>query len=235
MARGAAKDAFGNSGVANQISTANNANANNNFDFLFPHLTHDVIGAKGEGGDLNSILSTIDTGSADANRIIDQGTSAANTADQQSIGGATAGALGLGNLQAARSGNAGAFQPAEDEAVRSGERQLSQNALGVQENAANQKLGVSQRGTAAKTAAEQENALLRNNQRAQALSELGGLYGTGMNASLNALGLSNQAINAATSADQATTQGWMAPFQAIGDLGSAAGSAMTGIGNLPGH
>ncbi len=235
MARGAAGDAFKNSGTATQYAGVNNANANNNFDFLFPNLTYSAKTPIGEGADLTQIENTINQGTTGANSLIDQGTAAANTADQQSIGGATAGALGLGNLEAARTGNAGGFQPAEDEAVRSGERTLSENALGVQENAANQKLGVEQKATAAKAAAEQENALLRNSQRTNALSELGGLYGTGMNASLNALGLSNQAINAATSADQATTQGWMAPFQAIGDLGSAAGSAMTGIGNLPGH
>ena len=108
---------------------------------------------------------------------------AMNTASGQSVGGATAGAVGEGNLEAARTRNAGGFAPALDEAVRSGERTLSTNALDVQG----------------------KNAALREMNRQAGISGLSSLYSGKMGAMLSALGLGNQSTNALTDAGKS---GW---------------------------
>lgn len=60
----------------------------------------------------------------------------ANTSLQQSQGGTQAGAVGEGNLQAARTGNIGGYSAAVDDAARSGGVTSSQGSLNVQnENA----------------------------------------------------------------------------------------------------
>ncbi len=112
---------------------------------------------------------------------------AMNTASQQSLGGATAGAVGEGDLMGARTRNAGSFAPALDEAVRSGERQLSQNAVDTQS----------------------KNAILKESKRQSGLSGLSDLFKTNTNSMLSALGLGNNATNALTNAGQS---GWFQNF-----------------------
>jgi hypothetical protein len=123
------------------------------------------------------------------------GTTAENTAAQQSIGGSTAGAVGEGNLEAARTRNAGSFQPAEDEAVRSGQRDLSQTAEGVKANEVN-----------------------------QGQSGLSSLFGSQESQQLGGLGASNAAVNSETGATNAgTTAGNSGWFQNLtGVLGMLA-------------
>lgn len=157
MPGGVATDAFANAGrgiqqagISNQLSGTTAARGNRTFQTLFPTLQQNLTNPQGFGKDLNAI----------------------NTANQQSIGGSIAGAVGQGNLQAARTRNAGGFAPALDEAVRGGQRQMSQNAMGVQE----------------------QNAYLKNQQQENAIRSLGSLYGENMNDTLRALGLSNESL-----------------------------------------
>jgi hypothetical protein len=107
-----------------------------------------------------------------------------NTASQQSIGGSVAGAVGEGKLADLRTRNAGGSGEALDEAVRSGQRQLSENALGIQG----------------------KNADLKEQQRQEGLAGLRGLYGQDVSASLGALGLVPGTINAGTNAENS---GWL--------------------------
>ena len=116
-----------------------------------------------------------------------------NTAAMQSIGGATAGTVGQGNLQAARTNNAGAFQPVATQAAHDATAQLSDAALGVQNR----------------------NALLQEQQRSQGLSGLEGLYNTNVGAGENALGLSTQALSAKNAADALTFEQWYKPFATL--------------------
>lgn len=97
---------------------------------------------------------------------------AMNTASQQSLGGSVGGITGQANLQAARTRNAGGYQGAIGSGSRSAQRQLSQNALGIQ----------------------QQNANLKEAQKQQALSSLQQLYGVDTGAALNYLNSSNQAL-----------------------------------------
>ena len=102
MPSGVASDAFSNAGagiqqagIGNQMSGFYKGRSNAVFNTLFPSLQKELVNPHGFGSDMNAI----------------------NTANQQSIGGSVAGAVGQGNLQAARTGNAGAFAPALDEAA----------------------------------------------------------------------------------------------------------------------
>lgn len=127
-----------------------------------------------------------------------------NTAAQQSAGGAIAGAVGQGNLEAARTRNAGAFTPALDNAAQAGGQQLSQAALGVQNKDAN----------------------LKEQQRQEGLKGMLGLYDTSTAAGLSAgsqsnqalgeangaLGAANGAVNAGTQAANSTNNEWMSPL-----------------------
>lgn len=140
---------------------------------------------------------------------------AMNTASQQSIGGSTAGAVGEGDLTAARTRNAGGFQAANSEAVRSGQRQLSENALGVQG----------------------ENAKLKESQRQAGLSGLSDLYSGNQSQALGALHAGTGAVNAETGAvDAGTTAGKSGWFQNMLGLinalkPTAGGGQSPGIGH----
>jgi len=116
-----------------------------------------------------------------------------NTAALQSIGGAQAGTVGLANLEAARTNNAGAFAPAVAQAGRDAMAQFSDAALGVQNR----------------------NALLQEQQRQQGLAGLADLYHTNVGAGENALGLSNNALAVKNQADANTLSEWMTPVQTI--------------------
>jgi len=104
-------------------------------------------------------------------------------ASQEGVGGAGSGITGEANLAAARTRNAGGFTRALDEAQRIRGRQLSTNALGV----------------------ENESARLAQMKQQQARSELGGLYGTDVSGQLKAMGLANEDLNTALEAGKS---GW---------------------------
>ena len=99
-----------------------------------------------------------------ANGLATPGSIAENTAAQQSVGGATAGAMGEGALRAARTRNSGSYAPVLDQAVRSGQQALSNDASRI--TADNVNKGI---------AGEQ------------------GLFGTNSGQALQALGLYNDA------------------------------------------
>lgn len=193
MPAGIKADALTNAGrgIAQQTAAGNlqaryGGLAGNTWSTLFPTLRQNLTNPQGFGKDLNAI----------------------NTANQQSIGGSVAGAVGQGNLQAARTGNAGGFAPALDEAARSGARQMSQNALGVQE----------------------QNAYLKNQQQQQAINALGNLYGENTNATLRALGLGNEALGESNNAlSVATGAAKASPWNSFYDtLGQGLAGDITG-------
>jgi hypothetical protein len=178
-----AQQAF-NTGAANattgqNISSTAGSNASSLYGNLFPTYTAMAAGAPTPG------------------------TTAENTAAQQSIGGSTAGAVGEGNLEAARTRNAGSFQPAEDEAVRSGQRDLSQTAEGV-----------------------------KANEVTQGQSGLSKLFGQQETQQLGGLDASNSAVNSETGATNAgTTAGNSGWFQNLtGVLGALRGAGTNGSG-----
>lgn len=154
MGKGANKNLMANSGTAQNRSGALNANSKSIYGFLDPTLQAQATNPQG--------YSPTDL-------------TAMNTASQQSLGGSTAGVTGQANLEAARTRNAGGFQGAIGSGSRGAAKQLSQNALGIQE----------------------QNANLKQAQQQQALSSIQQLYGTDTNAALGYLNSSNSANNAA--------------------------------------
>lgn len=125
---------------------------------------------------------------------------AMETGAMQEAGGTQAAAVGQGNLEAARTRNAGGFGQAITDASRGAGEALSRGLLGVR-NA---------------------NATLKQHQRDSALSGLSGLYGTNVGASNAALGNVAPNVNADT---QAKSQSWDAfknITKAITDAGAAA-------------
>lgn len=95
-------------------------------------------------------------------------------AGEQGAGGATAGITGQANLEAARTHNTGALSGVLDEAARAKTRQLSTNALNI----------------------ENQNTALKESQRQAGLKGLEGTYGTDVGAQLKAEGLVPEDITA---------------------------------------
>lgn len=154
MGKGVKKDALANSGKANNLSDQANTNATSLYKTVNPVLTQEATNPHGfDPKDL----------------------SAMDTASEQSIGGATAGAVGEGNLEAARTRNSGGFQPAAAESARAGMRQNSTNAVTIQGN----------------------NALQKERERQAGISGLTSLYGSNSAQALSALGLSNESLDVA--------------------------------------
>lgn len=183
MARGAQDQAKKTFNESQGVFGTSQGNANDLYSKLFPTFQAEATNPQGFApGDL----------------------AAMNTANQQSVGGATAGAVGEGDLAGARTRNSGSFAPALDEAVREGERTASENAVGIQG----------------------ENAKLKEEQRQAGIAGLGGLYGQNNSDMLSALGLQNQSTNALTTAGQS---GW---FQNMTGLISALGGAAQGAGAM---
>lgn len=111
-------------------------------------------------------------------------------AGEQGAGGADSGITGQANLQAARNRNSSGETAALDEAARDKTKQLSENALNIQNKSS--ELGQQKQQTAQK--------------------ELGGLYGTDVDANLKAQGLMSEDVNAeanaSKSAAEAGSTGW---------------------------
>jgi hypothetical protein len=172
MARDTANAAAANSKSAQGLSNTYGAQASANGSILTPTLNK---------------MATSPTGFGQP--AIDK----MNTAALQTIGGAESGAVGQGNLMAARTNNAGAFAPVAASAAHDATTQLSDAALGVQNR----------------------DAMLKEQQRQEGIQGLEGQYNTNVGASENALGLSNSALGAQTAADQQTLGSWLSPLQTI--------------------
>lgn len=165
MGRGITKQALAGYGNAQNMGKTANLRGADVYNELFPQLSHEATNPQGYG--------TI-------------GLNAMNTANQQSLGGSNAAAVGEGANLAARTRNAGAYAPMVTEANRAGARQASQNALGIQ--------------------AQNEN--LRQSQQQQALKALQGLYGTQMSTALGAQDISDKFLNTGINSAQQTDAAW---------------------------
>jgi len=107
---------------------------------------------------------------------------AMNTAGRQSAGGSMAGAVGQGGLKAARTRNAGGSDAAIQESARNAGEEASNAAL--------------------KT--EMADTGLKEHERESGLSGLEGLTNSQTGASIGALGIVPQAVNADTNAQNAS-------------------------------
>lgn len=125
---------------------------------------------------------------------------AMETGALQEAGGTQAAAVGQGNLEAARTRNAGGFGQAVSDASRGAGENLSRGLLGV------------------RTA----NASLKQHQKDTALSGLEGLYGTNVSGSNSSLGNVAPLVNADTNAENAS---WNAFNNITGALTNAAKAA----------
>jgi hypothetical protein len=123
-----------------------------------------------------------------------------NTASQQSAGGGTAGAIGAGRLYSARTHNAGGAKAAIGEAARGAGANLSNAALNT----------------------EQQDTELQQKNRQAALGGLEGLNAEQTSAGEGALGLSNEALGVANTAD--ANNPWNKMLQA-GIQGGSQGAA----------
>ena len=184
MGKGANKQLLANSGTAQTRSGAADTAATQLYDPLTSQLQSEAANPQG---------------------YTPQQLAYMNTASQQSLGGSVGGVTGQANLEAARTRNAGGFQGAIGSASRGAQKQLSQNALGIQTQQAN----------------------LQEAQKQQALQSLQQLYGvdqataqaylTGSNSALNA---ENQASGANSLLGKILTTGIAAAGQAAtGNLG----------------
>lgn len=157
------------------------------------------------GAIYSDIVPTLESQAANPQGFNPADEAAMETGAVQSAGGATAGAVGQGGLEAARTRNAGAGQKAIADSARTAGQTLSKNLLGIRS----------------------ANANLKNNQRQSALGELSGLYGTTLGGSNQALGTVAPLINANTNAENASWD-WMGPLNAAIGAGGAIGAAKLG-------
>lgn len=160
MARGS-NTAQASANQATQNSDALTGNANGIYSTLLPQLETEAANPQGYSP------STI---------------AGMNTAAQQSAGGATSGASGRGALLAGRTRNAGSAAEAIDSAARTGGQQLSNAALGVQN----------------------DNAQLKAREQQQGLQGMEGIYGTDVSGANGALGEVAPLVNANTQDENAS-------------------------------
>jgi hypothetical protein len=151
-------------------------------------------------GNANILTPTLNAMATNPQGFGQQTVNNMNTAALQSAGGAAAGTVGQGNLQAARTNNAGGFAPVAAQAGHDATAQLSDAALGVQNR----------------------NAMLQQQQRQEGISGLEGQYATNVGAGENALGLSTNALNAQTNAQNQT----LGTVLGYGKLGLQAAGAL---------
>jgi hypothetical protein len=119
-----------------------------------------------------SLEPTLQAEAAHPEGLTPQAKSAMNTAAQQSAGGSTAAAVGQGKLYSQRTNNQGGAKAAIGSAVRGAGENLSNAAVGT----------------------EAKSADLATHQQQAGLSGLQGLNQTELSGGLNALGLSNNAL-----------------------------------------
>lgn len=172
MGRDTSDAAMKNSNTAQGMSTNYGSRASANYNVLTPTLNRMATAPQG---------------------FTPQTMANMNTQAEQTAGGGNGATVGGALQTAARTNNAGAFDPAIAQAGRDASSQLSDAALGVQNR----------------------NAMLQEQQRSQGLSGLGEMYGENTGASQNALGLSTSALAAKNAADEQTFNQWFKPFQAI--------------------
>lgn len=154
---GVKADELANSGTANSLQSRYSNNAANVYGGLEPQLASEAANPTG--------LTPVQKASQ-------------NTAAQQSAGGGVAGAIGAGKLYSARTRNAGGAKQAIGQAVRGAGSNLSDAALGT----------------------EQQDAALQQKNRQAGLAGLEGLNAQQTTAGEGALGLSDQALNYANQA-----------------------------------
>lgn len=153
-------------------------------------------------GDYNFLDPTLKKEATDPQGYTPQQQAYMRTASEQSLGGGVGATTGQANLEAARTKNAGGFQAAVGTANRGAQRQLSQNALGI----------------------EKGQADLQQAQKQQALQSLQSLYGTGGAQGIGYLQTSNQALKDENSAPNPWSD------YAFSVLGAATKAAMGGAG-----
>ena len=133
-----------------------------------------------------------------------QDTSAMLAAGMGGAGGATSGVTGQANLEAARSGNAGGFQAALDDAARSRSKASAGSAEGI----------------------AADNAQLKTQQQQDAAKGLQGMYGTDTSGMLSSMGQEAPDINAEVNAGKS---GWL---QNLTGLMSTINGSAQGAGSL---
>ena len=180
MARAAEKQAKDTYNTSQGVVGTGQKNANDIFGQLMPQYQQEAVNPQGFGA---------------------SGLAAMNTAAQQSTGGSTGGAVGQGDLMAARMRNKGGFQVAGDESAREGMRTNAQAS--VENQAANEKL--------------------KQAQKQAGLAGEAGLYGENMHEILGGLGEENNATKDLTEAGKS---GWlqntMGILDTVGGMGKAA-------------
>jgi hypothetical protein len=181
MGKGANKQLLNNSGAGQYGNTTLSAKGAGISDFATPILESDVTNPKGYTPQQMAYM---------------------NTASQQSLGGSTAGITGQANLTAARTRNAGGFQGAVGSGSRAAQRQLSQNALGI----------------------EKSQADLQQQQREQAIQSLMKLYGVDESTALGYLNASTTALHDENQSHP-NQEGLLTAGTFIKDLAGAASSA----------
>lgn len=130
------------------------------------------------------------------------------TAGAQAVGGVNSGIGGIAGLEEGRTRNAGGATQALDEAARVKSRQLSNNALGV----------------------ENSSAQLAQQKQMQAQNQLAGLYGTDTSNQLKAMGLSQEDVaNELAAGRQGWVQNTEGALKDIGDLSSGGAAAYKAI------
>jgi hypothetical protein len=152
MGKGANKQLLNNSGTGQTNNASLNTSANDISSYLTPQLESEASNPQGYTPAQLAYM---------------------NTASQQSLGGGAAASTGQAGLTAARTRNAGGFQGAVGTADRAAQKQLSQNALGIQT----------------------QQAQLQQAQRQQALQSLQSLYGVDESTALGYLNSSDLALN----------------------------------------
>jgi hypothetical protein len=190
MSRQAQQDAQNTYNAQSNASQLYGANASAAYSQLMPQYTNMALNPQGLNPTEKADLST---------------------ASQQSTGGSTAGAVTQGNLNVARTGNAGGYQATLSDAVRQGMKQNSNNAL----------------------AADTADIGLKEQQRQEGLAGENGLYNSNLGAATGELNAENQSTNALTAAGQS---GWLQNLTGImnaaGNAAAGAGKLMSGIGDV---
>jgi hypothetical protein len=243
MSRGAQQQAKQQLNQSNQYAAGANQQAGNIFNSLFPQLQTNATNPTANNPELaaagaayqNQINNPL--GLTNITGFNPEEKAEMTTASNQSLGGAVGGAVGQGNLDAARTGNAGGYATALDDSVRNAGRTQSQNALGVQEDSA--KLAQQQQETSDEMksanvntgeAGLESNAMGQASIEQNALSGMEGLYGQNINELMSMMGLGPNEINAETNAgNSGWLQNTLGVLNTVSGMGTGAGNAAKGL------